>query len=187
MTAAHILALLLLCRIALVDSRFYCPPANFVVNSQRTVPGQKTAIITEIHGQLWAKTYNWGPYWTEYYQGDQLARNIHNHAGTLGIDKIYLGVFYNESLYPKGPTVEDIYPSDKYCVADWHKLGVLDWRPVPYGGPVKNWPLDKHGKPTQDRDYYKTLRFYNPIYAGIIVNVQCNVCPYLCARNQERV
>ena len=162
---AFILCLLIIINFQ-TGARYYCPPANFVNNSRRSVVGLKTAIISEIHGQVWAKTHSWGPFWTQYYNGDQLARSLFNHAGILGIDKVYLGVFYNETLYPRGPSVEDIYPSDKYCVSDWHKLGVLEWRPVPFGGPVQNWPVDKDGKPTQDRDYYKTLRVYNPFYAG---------------------
>lgn len=147
--------------------RRHCPPANMFPNSNRTTPGLKTAIIGEIHGKLWVKTQVHPIHWSEYFDGTMMSRYLYNHIGIMGIDKLYLTVFYNETLYPNGPTVEQLYPSERFCVVDWYNLGYLDWRPRVYAGKdLSTWPLDKEGKPTRDRAFYKTQKGYNPTYAG---------------------
>lgn len=168
--------LFILCCTQFLAGRLFCPPPNLKLNSNRPYAGLKTAIIGEVHGQLWVQTQTHPVGWTHYFDGHQLARNFYIHVGILGIDKIHLIVFYNETLYPNSPTVEDIYPSKRFCVADWYRLGVLDWRPVKYGGAKETWPYDEKGNHTLDRDYYKTQRGYHPIYAGIYDVVHLVVC-----------
>lgn len=87
-------------------------------------------MISEIHGNLLVKTQTHPLHWSWYIDGAQLSRYFYNHVGILGIDKIHLTVFYNETLYSNPPTVEEIYPRKNYCVVDWYNLGYLDWRPV---------------------------------------------------------
>ena len=161
---AHFFALCAL--IHAVAGRLYCPPPNLVLNSNRSYPGFKTAIISEIHGKVWIQTQQHPLRWSEYLGGHQIARNLYNHIGILGIDKIYLTVFYNQTLYPTPPTIEVIYPPEQFCVVDWYRLGVLDWRPEIYGGPKETWAIDKNGNKTLDRAYWKTQRGYQPIYKG---------------------
>ena len=99
-----------------------------MVHWHRSLTEHKTAIIAEIHGKVWLQS-NRPTRWADYTDGHQLSRHLYNHIGILGIDKLYLTIFYNETVYPTPPSVEAIYPSDKYCVVDWYRLGVLDWRP----------------------------------------------------------
>lgn len=121
---------------------------------------EKTSMITTIHGKLWITFLN-KHFWSEYPDGDALSWNLFNHIGMLGIDRVHLGVFYNESLYSTPPTVEDIYPSQRYCAADWFKLGAIDWKPVPYAS------YSGDGHRVLSINYNKSRRFYNPVYAEI--------------------
>lgn len=150
-------------------TRLYCPPPNFEQLHKREF-GYRTAIISEIHGNLALSDFE-GEY-ANYYHGHLLSFYLFHHTAVLGIDKVFVTVLYNQTIYPTGPTVENIYPSSKYCVVDWFKLGVLSWNPTPYGGPVEKWPINfKTGKPSLNRDVYKTERGINPIYKGKIYHL----------------
>lgn len=150
-----------------VDARSWCPPKSFLHNVNRTIVGFRTAIITEVHSLIYTHNLSARPFLLHFTDGNSMARYIYHHVGVLGIDKVHIAAFYNSSMYPVKPTIEDIYPSSQYCVSDWYKLGAVDWRPAPYEGHQLQDKLYKPGKPTIDMDYYKTIRGYNTIYAGI--------------------
>lgn len=178
-------AIITICLLFLSNAeRIFCPPDHFVKNANRSVRGYRTALMFEIHGRLYVSKSDLPLYWAEYHNGGAISRNIYNHVGILGIDKVYISVFYNESLYPTPPTVEDIYPPDKYCVSDWNNLGVIGWRPTPFGGPVENWPLNAKGKPSLDKNLYKSIRGSNIIYEGKTHCVQFCISDFVY-RNQE--
>lgn len=127
----------------------WCPPKTFPLDANRTIASYRTAVITEIFGQLRENKTLVEPHLASFLNGHLVARNIYNHVGVLGIDKMYLAIFYDMEVFPNNPpSLENVYPSDQYCVAEWSKLGVIEWRPIPYGGPKSGWLLDKHKQPT---------------------------------------
>lgn len=158
-----LLVVLFLCVKCLVSSRLWCPPKNFLHAANKTVKAPHVAIIGEIHGELFL-VENEINEMSSFVSGDELAHFIYHNIGALGVEKLYLSVMYNTTLHPNGPTVEDIYPSSKYCVVDWFDLGVIGWKLTPYGGPIDTWPKNDTGHHTLSRDAYKTRFGYNHIY-----------------------
>lgn len=151
-----------------VAERLFCPPYNFVPNADRP-KDYSTAIISEVHGKLWVPGPDQSLRWTDYLDGHVLARNLYFHVGVLGIDKVYLTAFYNETLYPSPPPIEAIFPPQKFCVVEWYKLGVLEWLPQVYPGPAHTWALDKPGKRTKEMNLFKSQKGYNVVYEGMFL------------------
>lgn len=143
----------------------WCPPPNFVENRKNSPVTTRTALISEVHGQLKQTGDNWGI----FHNGNLLSRNMYQHIGILGFDKLYLHVLYNDTIHETPPTLEEIYPASESCVKEWHDTGVLVWKPLIYANkdqskwerhPRHNNTLSKH------KNLYKCLRGINPTYAS---------------------
>lgn len=142
----------------------WCPPPNFVEVRGASIRTIRTSVITLVHGQFEITGLSWGV----FLPGALLARHIHHHVGVLGFDKMYVNVFYNDTIHTNTPTVTEFYPEDKSCVAAWYATAAVEFRYVPFGGPPERWPVDEKGEARLDMDLYKTLRGINVVYDEIV-------------------
>lgn len=156
----YFVVLLLTINVGLAKTIEWCPPKHL---SKRTPSKVKTAIISEIHGQISPTGMDRG----RYRSGQLLSRHLYFHIAIMGFDVMYLNVMYNESVHLTPPTVEDIYPGNASCVKTWFDRGMLRWRPVVYGGKDQSkWLKDDKNLPTLERKFYQTIRGINPAYSG---------------------
>ena len=175
-----ILALLLTVVIALQSTvsgidRQWCPPIMFSSNRQKQTNKYRTAVLTDIHGQLVRTGMDWGT----FVDGNILSRFLFHHVGILGFDKVYINVMYNASVHKTPPTIEELYPPEKTCVSDWAHAGVIIWTPYTYAGPKEGWAVEPAtGEKSLRKDLWKPVRGLNPVFNGELESI-CFFLPEL--------
>lgn len=146
--------------------RQWCPPPTFQHDREKRVKNPRVALLTDIHGQLERTGLNWGI----FLDGNRLSRFLYYYIGVLGFDKAYINVMYNATIHVTPPTIEELYPPNKTCVAEWAKLGVIDWYTYYYAGPVEGWAIEPSTKkPSLRKDLWKPVRGLNPRFNGMIL------------------